>query len=281
MNTDQLINRVCEEVIAQLHTSGVKVDGSGTGPDAKRIVTDEETRIQAMLDAGACRLSSEPGVKECKLEIGHLIDHTVLKPDTTEDQIYTLCAEAKEFKFASVCVNPTYVPLCSELLRNSPVRVCTVIGFPLGANTVDTKIFETTDAIRNGAEEIDMVINVGALKSGDFEKVENDIRGVVYTARPTAIVKVIIETSLLTDDEKIKACVLAKAAGAHFVKTSTGFGSAGAKIEDIWLMREVVGPKMGVKASGGVRDYDFARELVLAGASRIGASAGIKIVGNS
>lgn len=278
MNTEEIVNRVCEEVKQQLYGQGSRVKDSV--PTAKKIVETEEVRIQAILDAGACRLSSEPGVRECKLAISHLIDHTVLKPETSEDQIYQLCAEAKEMGFASVCVNPTWVALCSELLRDSPVRVCTVVGFPLGANTIETKIFETQDALRHGATEIDMVINIGALKSGDFEKVEDDIRGVVYTARPTAIVKVIIETALLTDEEKIKACVLAKAAGAHFVKTSTGFSTAGARIEDIWLMREVVGPKMGVKASGGIREFEFARDLVLAGASRIGASAGIKIVGN-
>ena len=276
MNQEELVNRICDEVISQLRKGGVVL--SQRKDETKDVVETEEGRIKAMLDAGACRLSSEPGVKECKFEIRNLIDHTILKPDAKESDIRQLCSEALKFNFASVCVNPYFVPLCSEMLRNSSVRVCTVIGFPLGANSIRTKEFETRDAINHGAQEVDMVINVGALKSGNFEHVENDIQAVVNAAKPNTIVKVIIETALLTNDEKIKACVLAKAAGAHFVKTSTGFSTAGAKIEDIWLMREVVGPKVGVKASGGIRDFEFARQLVLAGASRIGASASIKIV---
>jgi deoxyribose-phosphate aldolase len=208
-----------------------------------------------------------------------MIDHTLLKPDVTPDQIAQLCFEARKYGFASVCVNPGHVRLCADLLRGSDVKVCTVIGFPLGATSPEAKVYETETALRDGATEIDMVINIGALKGGDFTWVARDIRGVVETSHTAgAIVKVIIETALLTDEEKIKACLLAKEAGADFVKTSTGFSGGGATVEDIALMRRVVGPEMGVKASGGVHTFEEARSLVEAGATRIGASAGVKIV---
>ncbi|WP_449620608.1 deoxyribose-phosphate aldolase [Robertmurraya sp. Marseille-Q9965] len=210
--------------------------------------------------------------------IAKYIDHTLLKADAKKDQIETLCQEAKEYNFASVCVNPTWVGLASEMLKGTGVDVCTVIGFPLGANTPETKAFETKNAIENGATEVDMVINIGALKSGNIELVEKDIRAVVEAAKGKALTKVIIETSLLTEDEKVTACELSVKAGADFVKTSTGFSTGGATVEDIRLMRNVVGPEIGVKASGGVRNAEDANNMIEAGATRIGASSGIAIV---
>jgi len=208
-----------------------------------------------------------------------LIDHTLLKPDATYEKIEQLCKEAMEYHFASVCINPANVALCAKLLKGQDVKVCTVIGFPLGANTTAVKVYEADNAIANGATEVDMVINVGALKSGNLDYVREDIESVARAAHAgQAILKVIIETSLLTDDEKITACGLAKAAGADFVKTSTGFMGGGANVHDIELMRKTVGPEMGVKASGGVHGLEDARALVAAGATRIGASAGVKIV---
>jgi deoxyribose-phosphate aldolase len=212
------------------------------------------------------------------VNIGSMIDHTALKPETTKAQIETLCAEAKEYKFASVCVNPTWVETAAALLKGTDVKVCTVIGFPLGATTVDTKAFETKDAIAKGATEVDMVINIGALKDKNDELVERDIRAVVEAAKGKALTKVIIESCLLTDEEKVRACELSVKAGADFVKTSTGFSTGGATVEDIALMRKTVGPDVGVKASGGVRDRAGALAMVEAGATRIGASAGISIV---
>ncbi|MBD1382096.1 deoxyribose-phosphate aldolase [Metabacillus arenae] len=206
------------------------------------------------------------------------IDHTALKADTTKSQIETLCAEAKEFRFASVCVNPTWVETAASLLKDSGVDVCTVIGFPLGANTPETKAFETKDAINKGASEVDMVINIGALKDKNYDLVERDIRAVVDAAKGKALTKVIIETSLLTNEEKVKACELSVKAGSDFVKTSTGFSSGGATVSDIELMRKTVGPDLGVKASGGVRDLEGAKAMIEAGATRIGASAGVSIV---
>ncbi|AZO96637.1 deoxyribose-phosphate aldolase [Halocella sp. SP3-1] len=207
-----------------------------------------------------------------------LIDHTILKPDATEDEVEKICKEAVKYSFASVCINPVHVPLVSKLLAGTGVKVCTVIAFPLGANTSTIKALEAKEALANGAEEIDMVINIGYLKSGKYLAVEQDIAAVVEAVKEKALVKVIIETALLTEEEKIAACVLASLAGADYVKTSTGFATDGAKVADIKLMRNVVGSQMGVKASGGVRDNKTAKEMVSAGASRIGASASIKIV---
>ncbi|WP_203288129.1 deoxyribose-phosphate aldolase [Metabacillus sp. cB07] len=212
------------------------------------------------------------------VNIGSMIDHTALKPETSKSQIETLCAEAKEYKFASVCVNPTWVETAAALLNGTEVKVCTVIGFPLGASTPETKAFETGDAIAKGATEVDMVINIGALKDKNDELVERDIRAVVDAAKGKALTKVIIESCLLTDEEKVRACELSVKAGADFVKTSTGFSTGGATVEDIALMRKTVGPDIGVKASGGVRDRAGALAMVEAGATRIGASAGIAIV---
>lgn len=210
--------------------------------------------------------------------ISKMIDHTILKPDTVKEQIIKVCEEAKQHGFYSVCINPTWVKDTAALLADSDVNVCTVIGFPLGATTTETKAFETQHAISQGATEVDMVINIGKLKDGAHDLVEQDIRAVVEQAKGKALVKVIIETSLLTDEEKVVACKLAVKAGADYVKTSTGFSTGGATIEDIKLMRKTVGPKLGVKASGGVRDREIALALINAGASRIGASSSVAIV---
>ncbi|NRG45412.1 deoxyribose-phosphate aldolase [Bacillus sp. CRN 9] len=210
--------------------------------------------------------------------IAKMIDHTLLKADATKEQIEKLCAEAKEYGFASVCVNPAWVKLSSDLLADTDVDVCTVIGFPLGASTPETKAFETKNAIENGATEVDMVINIGALKSGQADLVEKDIQAVIEAAKGKALTKVIIETCLLSDDEKELSCELAVKAGADFVKTSTGFSTGGATASDIALMRKTVGPDIGVKASGGVRSAEDAQAMIEAGATRIGASSGIAIV---
>ena len=210
--------------------------------------------------------------------IASYIDHTLLKPESTESKVVQLCKEAAEFKFASVCVNPTWVETAAAELAGSGVKVCTVIGFPLGASTPETKAFETTDAISKGAGEIDMVLNVGALKSGNTDHVKKDIEAVVNAAKGKAIVKVILETCLLTDDEKAIASRLSKEAGADFVKTSTGFSTGGATVEDVKLMRRTVGPDLGVKASGGIRSLEDVEAMIEAGATRIGASSGVKIM---
>ena len=238
-------------------------------------------RLKSILAAGASRIGLHASGASAGGVAG-LIDHTLLKPDATRQDIETLCREAADYEFASVCVNPTWVALCARLLRNSRVKVCSVVGFPLGATTADAKHFETRRAIFDGACEIDMVINVGALKSGDLRVVERDIEAVTTPCREAgAMSKVIIEAVLLTDEEKITACTLAKAAGADYVKTSTGFGPGGATAHDVALMRRVVGDDMGVKAAGGVRDLEALQAMVAAGASRIGASAGVRIVRES
>ncbi len=215
------------------------------------------------------------------MDIARYIDHTILKPEATAEDVKRLCAEAKEYNFASVCVNACYTKLVSTELAGSSVKTCVVVGFPLGAMTKEAKAFETTQAIENGANEIDMVINVGALKAKNYELLKEDIEAVVNAAAGKAIVKVIIETCLLTDEEKVKACEISKEAKADFVKTSTGFSSGGATKEDIALMRKIVGPDLGVKASGGIRDFNTAMDMINAGASRIGASASIAIVKES
>jgi deoxyribose-phosphate aldolase len=281
---EQIVEVVTREVLLALaeqegHTA------SQTGPHCERECADGicvQTcfdNVGHVINAGAERLTSTLGGIPADMNLASMIDHTMLKPDVTPDQIAQLCFEARKYGFASVCVNPGHVKLCADLLRGSNVKVCTVIGFPLGATSPESKVYETETALRDGATEIDMVINIGALKGGDFTWVARDIRGVVETAHTVgAIVKVIIETSLLTDEEKIKACLLAKEADADFVKTSTGFAGGGATVEDITLMRRVVGPEMGVKASGGVHTFEQAKSMVEAGATRIGASAGVKIV---
>ena len=212
------------------------------------------------------------------MNINKLIDHTALKPNTNKESILKLIAEAKTYDFASVCVNPCWVALAHQELKNTDVKVCTVIGFPLGANTTEVKVFETKDAIEKGAQEIDMVINIAMLKDKEYDYVENEIHQIVEATKDKAIVKVIIETCLLTDEEKIKACELSQKAGADFVKTSTGFSTGGATVHDIALMRKTVGAEMGVKASGGVHTHEEALAMVEAGANRIGASAGVKLL---
>lgn len=211
--------------------------------------------------------------------IARMIDHTLLKANATKDEVMKLLEEARKYKFASVCINPTWVKTAADFLHDTPeVKVCTVIGFPLGATTPEVKAFETKNAIENGADEVDMVINIGALKDKQYDLVEMDIKAVVDAAKGKALTKVIIETCLLTDKEKIKACELAVKAGADFVKTSTGFSTGGATAEDVALMRKTVGPEIGVKASGGVRSLEDAQAVIEAGANRIGASSGVKIM---
>jgi deoxyribose-phosphate aldolase len=238
-------------------------------------------RLRSVIEAGASRLglhASGGGTGD----VAGMIDHTLLKPDASRTEVEKLCREAADYHFASVCVNPTWVATCARLLHGTPVKVCSVVGFPLGATTPDVKHYETRRALFDGAREIDMVINVGALKSGDLRVVERDIEAVTGPCRePGAISKVIIEAALLTDDEKVTACTLAKAAAADYVKTSTGFGPGGATAADVALMRRVVGEEMGVKAAGGVKDLDALKAMVAAGATRIGASAGVRIVQES
>jgi len=239
--------------------------------------------VKKIVEEGAERISAGLGIGDVLSDIGlaRMIDHTILKPEATDDEIKNLCAEAKKFHFASVCVNPSFVPMCSELLKGSDVKVCTVIGFPLGANSTEIKRAETELAIKNGATEIDMVINIGKLKSKNYEYVRNDVRQVVLAAKKERVVsKVILETALLTDEEKVFACLICKDEGADFVKTSTGFSKGGAKVSDIALMRRVVGSSVGVKASGGIKTKEDAKAMIESGADRIGASASVKIVGS-
>ena len=236
-------------------------------------------KIQQVVDAGASRLTSTLGNVDVGPKIARTIDHTLLKADATQDQIAQLCYEARKHGFAAVCVNPAYVKLCSQLLQGTPVHVCTVVGFPLGATPPEVKTYEAQQSIDDGATEVDMVINIGALKSKDYALVERDIASVARTCHAGgSILKVIIEAALLSDEEKVIACQLAKAAGADYVKTSTGFGPGGATVHDVELMRRAVGPEMGVKAAGGIGSYEDAKAMVAAGATRIGASAGVKIL---
>ncbi len=235
-------------------------------------------RLRGVLGAGATRLGVH-AAGGAPAGIAAMIDHTLLKPDATRGDIEELCREAAQFQFATVCVNPVWVALAAARLSTTAVRVCSVVGFPLGATTADVKGYETRRAIFDGALEIDMVINLGALKSGDLWTVERDIEAVTVPCRECGVLsKVIIEAALLTREEKVTACTLARAAGADYVKTSTGFGPGGATAADVALMRRVVGDEMGVKAAGGVRDLDDLKAMVAAGATRIGASAGVKIV---
>ena len=276
----RLIQIIVEEVTAS-GVGGVRAPASGRCACHSVLFECCPDRLRGILDAGAERLGLHASGGDAG-GVASMIDHTLLKPDATRADIETLCREASEYGFASVCVNPTWVALCAALLRGTGVRVCSVVGFPLGATTADTKHFETRRAIFDGAAEIDMVINVGALKSGELRLVERDIEAVTGPCREAgAVSKVIIEAALLSDEEKITACTLAKAAGADFVKTSTGFGPGGATVADVALMRRVVGAEMGVKAAGGVRDLQGLKAMVEAGASRVGASAGVRIVQES
>lgn len=236
-------------------------------------------RMHSLMADGGVRFGLTGAESEAAREVARHIDHTLLKPDATRDEILKICEEGVRYGFASVCINPIWVREAACALRGSGVKVCTVIGFPLGANSPDTKAYEARRSIFDGASELDMVINVGALKSGDNDLVSRDIRGVVEVAHESGFIcKVIIETALLTDDEKVSACLIAKEGGADFVKTSTGFAKGGATVADVALMRRVVGGQMGVKASGGVKDLKQAQEMIHAGATRIGASVGVKII---
>jgi deoxyribose-phosphate aldolase len=256
MTDQETINQIIDRIARQLFPQSEP-------PDA--VTETDEVRLQAEVDEAT--------------GIAGMIDHTLLKPEASQDQIVELCSQARAYRFASVCVNPTHVRLAAQSLKGAGVPVCTVVGFPLGATTTPVKVYETQQAIHDGAREIDMVINLGALKSQDYGAVYEDIVSVVHAAHAAAAqVKAIIEAALLTDKEKVVACYLAKIAAADYVKTSTGFGPGGATVEDVRLMRQVVGPDVGVKAAGGIRSYADAQAMIAAGATRIGASAGVKIV---
>ena len=277
LDIERLVQIVTEEVLRA--TGGVTTSGRCACHSLHIECCPD--RLRGVLDAGATRLGLQASGAPAGSVAG-LIDHTLLKPDALPSEIEMLCREAREYGFATVCLNPCWVPLAARLLRGSSVGVCTVVGFPLGATTADVKQYETRRVIFDGATEVDMVINVGALRSGDVRTVQFDIEAVTDVCRGAGVIsKVIIETALLTDEEKVTACTLAKAAGADFVKTSTGFARSGATPADVALMRRVVGAEMGVKAAGGVRDLSGAQEMVKAGATRIGASAGVKIVQES
>lgn len=268
MNRDDLIEVITREVVAAL--SG-RSDMAATGEKVRQVVAN-----------GADRVAFHGDAEDVPLDLAQYIDHTMLNADATAEDIDRLCAEASQYHFASVCINPTWVRRAAANLRGTGVPVCTVIGFPLGATTSEVKAAEARKALRDGAREIDMVINVGALKSGDHELVFRDISKVVDAAHEVgAVCKVILETALLTDEEKVISSALAMKAKADFVKTSTGFGPGGATVYDVALMRETVGPEMGVKASGGVRTAHQAEDMIAAGATRIGASAGVQIVSGS
>lgn len=282
---EQMVRIVTEEVVRYLGAPGTAVSRGAVGdneicPDCDLNCAEKCARkTRAVVEAGADRISCGPSVVELEAGFAGLIDHTLLKPEASRDDIRKLCQEAVRFGFASVCVNPWNVPLAAELVRGTKVKVCTVIGFPLGATLSRVKIHEAEEAIKLGAQEVDMVINIGALKSGQDDVVESDIRGVVEVAhRGGAICKVIFETSLLIVEEKVRAALASKRAGADFVKTSTGFSTGGATAEDVALMRAVAGSGIGVKASGGVRTFDDLKKMVCAGATRIGASASVKIM---
>src|SRR6266545_1280938 len=275
MTRDEL-QRLIDTIVSELTAVSVRPQGRC----ACHSVLDDccPDRLRGVLDAGATRVGIYAG-GGAPSGVAAMIDHTLLKPDATRQQVEDLCREAAQFKFATVCVNPTWVATCARLLAGSGVGVCSVVGFPLGATTADVKGYETRRAIFDGASEIDMVINVGALKSGDLRAVEHDIDAVTAPCRDCQVVsKVIIEAALLTNDEKVTACTLAKAAGADYVKTSTGFGPGGATPADVALMRRVVGEEMGVKAAGGIRDLEGVNAMIAAGATRVGASAGVRIV---
>lgn len=272
---DRLVDVITSRVVARLGGAGDVCVRASTCEC--QVAPPEEFHLRAMVGNGACRLACGDKARSLPPDLAATIDHTLLRPDATEADIRTLCEEASQYGFASVCVHPVWVPLCATLLAGTPVETCTVIGFPHGANATATKAFETRLAVEQGATEVDMVINVGAMKGRDYQTVLRDIAGVVEATGGRACTKVIIETSLLSDEEKVAACTLAKEACADYVKTSTGFAGGGATVEDVRLMRRVVGQDVGVKASGGVRDRATAEAMIAAGANRIGASAGVKI----
>ncbi len=286
---EQLVAEIGDEILARV----ARQDGRSYSPKAEglnipdlvcpgcvgRCAQTCHKKTQEIVAAGADRISASERTTRMNPAIAGLIDHTLLKPEATRDDVRKLCQEARKYTFASVCINPYWVPLAAAELAGSPVKVCTVVGFPLGANMTETKRSEAESAVRAGAEEIDMVINVGALRSGDYDTVKVDIQSVVEVShRAGAIVKVILETALLDDNQKAIGCTLARMAGADFVKTSTGFGPSGATAHDVALMRLVVGDNMGVKAAGGIRTLEDLQKMTAAGASRIGASASVKII---
>lgn len=275
MTTEEL-RRLIDVIVQEVTAAGARPKGLCR---CHSVVDDCcPDRLRGVFEAGATRVGLH-AAGGAPASVASMIDHTLLKPDASRASIEELCREAAQFKFATVCVNPTWVALSARLLAGSGVGVCSVVGFPLGATTADVKGYETQRAIFDGAREIDMVINVGALKSGELHVVERDIEAVTGPCHDCgAITKVIIEAALLTDDEKVAACTLAKAAGADYVKTSTGFGPGGATPADVALMRRVVGAEMGVKAAGGIRDLEGVQAMIAAGATRVGASAGVKIV---
>ena len=293
---DELIKNVTSRVISRIsgsepQTANVSASASpqssssvatcalsngGECGECAECVEKNPDAVQNIIDAGADRIGSKALASSAR-NISPFIDHTLLKPNATDEQISKICKEAVEYKFASVCVNSSNVETASRLLSGSGVKVCTVVGFPLGAMSTESKAFETRDAVAKGADEVDMVINVGKLKSGEYNYVLKDIQAVLSAAQ-NRCVKVILETAMLTDDEKIAACIIAKSAGANYVKTSTGFGGGGATVQDVALMRKTVGSGMGVKASGGIRTSEDARRMIEAGATRIGASASVAIV---
>jgi deoxyribose-phosphate aldolase len=282
---EQVVRLVTEEVLRYLGApggapvAGVERDDEVCPGCDQNCAEKCSRKTRVVVDAGADRISCGPAVIQLDAGLAGLIDHTLLKPDASREDIRKLCQEAARFGFASVCINPWNVPLAAELLRGTTVKVCTVVGFPLGATLPQVKIHEAEEAIKLGAQEIDMVINIGALKSGLDDVVESDIRGVVEAShRGGAICKVILETALLSVEEKVRGSMASKKAGADFVKTSTGFSTAGATAEDVALMRAVVGSEIGVKAAGGVRSFEDLKKMVCAGATRIGASASVKIM---
>ena len=275
---EQLIEQITRQVLIELNQQA-RSTGKTCNCNGTTCVHDCADDVQRMMKAGAARITSSVGSIPVDIQLAEYIDHTLLKPDASDDQIAQLCYEARKYNFAAVCVNPSKVKLCSQLLRNSAVKIATVVGFPLGATPPEVKAYETQQAIDDGAHEIDMVINIGAMKSKDYSLVGRDIATVVRTAHiGGAITKVIIEAALLNDEEKAIACKLAKEAGAEFVKTSTGFSSGGATAHDVALMRWAVGPEMGVKAAGGIKTYADMQKMIEAGATRIGASASVKIM---
>ena len=273
---EQIVRAVVERVSASM-AQGASAPAAPSQPTPPSVKDENTATGKRLVETGATRMGiTDAQALHCD-SLAPYIDHTLLKPNATEDDIAKLCGEARQYNFASVCVNTSYVEQCARLLGGSPVKVCTVVGFPLGAMSSAAKAFETRDAVSHGAEEIDMVINVGKLQSGNYAYVLDDIRAVVESAGGRTV-KVIIETGLLSENEKVAACVLAKAAGSDFVKTSTGFSGGGATEADIALMRSVVGGEMGVKASGGIRDCAGARNMIAQGATRIGASASVNIL---
>ena len=279
---ERLVEQITKQVLILLHEEEARAqeDSNAACTDCiGECIVQCQDKVREVVDAGASRLSSTLGNVDVGSEVAALIDHTLLKPDATQDQIAQLCYEARKHGFAAVCVNPAHVKLCAQLLKGSPVHVCTVVGFPLGATPPEVKSYEAQQTLDDGATEVDMVINIGALKSKDYALVERDIASVARTCHAGgAILKVIIEAALLTDEEKVIACQLAKSASADYVKTSTGFGPGGATLDDVALMRRSVGPELGVKAAGGIGSYEEAKAMVAAGATRIGASAGVKIL---